>query len=209
MTPLDYADDGKLTIDVPRGVAWQSDLKVTASYDEGYFNKCASYEGSEIADALNKCRNAMVARHYGDGVMVDIGIGSGEFIRSRPNTLGDDVNHAALMWLSDNKLLALTDYSRYGAFSFWDVIEHIPDPETILRRIPIHAHAFFSIPVFDDLRWVPESKHYRPGEHIYYWTRGGFVAWMLSNGFYLLEMNNHETLAGRESIESFAFVRMF
>ncbi len=203
----DVIIDGELTCNLRRGRAWQTDLDVTTMYGVEYFNKCASNDASSIADALNVCRSSLVQRHYGDGLLVDVGIGSGEFIRHRPNTLGTDINPVALKWLADNEKLA-DDAATYQAFSFWDVIEHMPDPAIALSRIPIGGFAFFSIPVFDDLTRIRESKHYRPGEHLHYWTRSGFIAWLLHHGFYLLETNNGETIAGRDSIESFAFVKV-
>lgn len=199
--------DGELTCSLRRGRAWQTDLTVAVAYDAEYFDKCTSNDSSEIADALNTCRAALVSRHYGDGLVVDVGIGSGDFIRHRPNTLGSDINPVALKWLADNGKLADKGV-QYQAFTFWDVIEHLPDPAVVLNGIPVGGYAFFSIPVFDDLTRIRESKHYRPGEHLHYWTRSGFIAWLLRLGFYLIEVNDHETVAGRDGIASFAFVRV-
>ena len=54
---------------------------------------------------------------------------------------------------------------------------------------------------------IRDSKHYRPGEHLYYFTELGFAQWMARHGFELLEVSNFETKAGRDSILSFAFRR--
>lgn len=197
-----------LTLNHADGYARQTDLSLLVSYDGDYFNKCLGYEDTAIGDTLNACRNALVQRHYGDGWLVDIGIGSGAFIKSRPKTLGTDINPVALEWLHSVNLLA-SGFSNYKAFTLWDVIEHMPDPSKVLNQMPVDSMAFFSIPVFRDLHRIKESKHYRPGEHLHYWTRSGFVHFMLRHGFYLLEMNDDETLAGREGIASFAFVKVF
>jgi hypothetical protein len=76
-----------------------------------------------------------------------------------------------------------------------------------LQRVRLHAYVFASIPVFDDLYKVRDSRHYRPGEHLYYFKRQGFIDWMEAHGFLLLEWNDYESAAGRESINSFAFKR--
>lgn len=200
--------DEDLLVSWKMGYARQKDLTYTIDYGQDYFNKCAGYDDNDIAEHLNYVRKKLVKRHYGDGLLVDVGIGSGKFIRSRPDTLGLDINPVALQWLKDNGKLA--DQNKlYPAFTFWDVIEHMPHPEDFLECVPMGGYAFFSIPVFHDLSRIRESKHYRPGEHLHYWTRSGFITWMLKLGFYLLEMNNDETKCGRQDIESFAFVRMF
>lgn len=196
-------DDDLMVCD---GVAYQIDQGNLVVYDEPYYNKCLGYEGQQIAQRLNAGRIGFVAKHFGPGLLVDIGIGSGEFIKMRPRTHGRDVNPVAIEWLKRNELWAehLTDY---GAHTYWDVIEHVPTPEQYLSKIGLHCFAFFSIPVFDDLSRVRDSKHYRPGEHLYYWTHDGFIAWMDSHGFLLLESDDFETRAGRESIRSYAFKR--
>lgn len=200
-------EDGDLALCLANGVAYQRDREHIICYDEPYYAKCSSYAGQEIARKLNAGRVALVQRHYGAAPAVDIGIGSGEFIKTRGNTWGRDVNPVAIEWLKRNDLWA-QHLDCFGAFTFWDVIEHIETPEQVLREIPLHGFAFFSIPVFDDLRRVRESKHYRPGEHLYYWTADGFAMWMRAQGFLLLEMTDFETKAGRESIMSYAFKRV-
>lgn len=203
-----YSDDD-LLISHKKGYARQKDLKFTIDYGADYFNKCASYESSELADHLNHVRKKLVQRHYGDGLLVDVGIGSGEFIKARPNTVGTDINPVALQWLNSQGKLADSNLDKYSAFTFWDVIEHMPHPDDFLDCVPVGGKVFFSIPIFHDLSRIRESKHYRPGEHLYYWTRSGFVSWLLQQGFYLLEMNSDETKCGRDSIESFALARVF
>lgn len=187
------------------GIAYQADQSHLVPYDDAYWRKCAGYEGNEIATLVTQCRIAMVARHY-TGRVCDVGIGAGEFIKARPNTCGHDVNPVAIDWLRHHGLWAerLEDF---GALTFWDVLEHCPDPGEYLRCIGLHCFLFCSVPIFKDLARVRESRHYRPGEHLYYWTQHGFLDWMSGHGFLVLELNDHETRAGRDSIKSFAFKR--
>lgn len=197
--------DGDLALCIEHGVAYQRDMTVTEPYDESYWNKCAGYEDKGIALAINRGRIEMVAKWAGPVTRVcDVGIGCGEFIKKRGNTFGRDINPHAIQWLTRYGLWAhrLSDFS---AFTFWDVIEHVPRPADYFDEVPHGAHLFTSIPVFSDLRKIRESRHYRPGEHLYYWTPVGFVNWMSSYGFVLLERDDFETRAGRDSIMSFAF----
>jgi hypothetical protein len=199
-------EDGELNLCLEHGVAYQRDMANLVAYDAEYYDRYTSYEGQEIAQKINAGRVAMVGRHLGRNRVCDVGIGSGEFIKSRENTYGFDVNPVAIEWLKRNDLW-LVSFDYFSAFTFWDVIEHCPTPEDYLKQVPLHGWAFFSIPVFDDLRRIRESKHYRPNEHLYYYTRDGFVSWLEAHGLKLMEESDFETLAGRESIRSFAFKR--
>lgn len=185
------------------GFAYQADMRVTASYDNDYYNKCASYEGKEIAQKINAGRIEFVSRHH-DGEVLDVGVGSGEFIKNRADTYGYDINPAAREWLEESGLWR-DDFSLFRAFTFWDVIEHVPEPEGYFSQIEEGSYLFTSIPVFEDLSRIRESRHYRPGEHLYYFTRTGFTGWMWLHGFASVDHSTFETDAGRDSIESFAF----
>ena len=199
-------EDGDLMLCLDHGVAYQKDRDHIVSYDDEYYSKCASYEGQEIANKINAGRIDLVNRFVGVCAIVDVGIGSGEFLKRRGNTFGHDVNPVAIEWLKRNDLWAKNLTSAAGA-SFWDVLEHCPDPGAYLSQINLHAFCFVSIPIFYGLRAIRLSKHYRPGEHLYYWTEDGFVRWMEMHGFMMLEQSRFEIDAGRESIYSFAFKR--
>lgn len=200
-------DDGDLMLCHADGVAWQKDMTVTAKYDADYFSKCRGYEGQPIAEAISEGRIALVERHFGDGPLLDVGVGSGEFVRKRgKNTFGYDVNPEAEFWLRKEGRWS-SAFTVFKAFTFWDVIEHVPEPDDYLDRVVDGSYVFACLPVFADLRLIRESKHYRPGEHLYYFTRRGFISWMRAKGFRHLETAWHEVAAGRDSIVSFAFRR--
>ena len=199
--------DGDLVLCPEHGVAYQRDQTALVDYGEDYFEKCRGYEGQEIADRINAGRIAFVLRHFGPGRMLDVGVGSGEFIKRRPHTFGIDVNPAAVRWLREAGRLA-DNLDCFGAYSFWDVLEHVPTPEDYLRHCYLRSFVFLSMPIMPSLDRIRESKHYRPGEHLYYWTERGLVEWMAWHGFVLLEASDFETRAGRESITSFAFRRL-
>lgn len=204
--------DRDLNICERRGVAYQRDM--TFRMDDGvnaagenYFDHYRAFEGHEIARMLYAGRVALVDKYVGqDASVLDVGIGSGEFITSRGNTFGCDVNPKAIAWLKQNNKLG-RDFGEFGAFTFWDVLEHVENPDEYFSRMPERSFLFTSLPIFSDLAKVRESKHYKPGEHLYYWTEQGFVEWMRHYRFRLLERSDFETQAGRDSVLSFAFVR--
>jgi SAM-dependent methyltransferase len=198
--------DGDLMLCRHHGVAWQADMGFRVSVP--YFEKCGGYEGQEIAQKINAGRIALVDRYASPGRRVlDVGVGSGEFIKSRAETFGIDVDPDAQAWLKAAGKWA-DDFSAFRAFTFWDVIEHVETPEEYFDRMPAGSYLFTCLPIFDDLARIRESKHYRPGEHLYYWTQAGFIAWMKLHRFAHLATQTFETEAGRDSILSFAFYRV-
>ena len=204
---FEAVEDGDLMLCEAHGVAYQRDMKIRVAYDSDYFDKCAGYEDQAIARVINAGRIALVNKYVGaDAGVLDIGVGSGEFIKRRKNTFGYDINPAAIAWLKEI-MRWTTSFVPFEAFTFWDVIEHVEEPGEYFRRIHDGGYLFASLPIFDDLTRIRESKHYRPGEHLYYWTESGFVDWMALHGFKLLERQDYETRAGRDSILSFAFQR--
>lgn len=208
MAGFEAVADRDLMICERAGCAYQADMTVSVPYDEAYFNKLRGYEGSDIAVALNAGRVAFVNGWAGaETSVLDIGIGSGEFIRSRPKTMGMDVNPKAIKWLTENGKLAKSLW-HFHAFTFWDVLEHVRTPNDYFKEMVIGSHVFVSMPIFADLWRIRESRHYRPNEHYFYFTERGFVDWMAMYGFRLLATSDFESVAGRDSILSFAFQRV-
>ena len=197
--------DGDLILCPDHGVAYQADMTPRVDYGADYFEKCHGYEGTDIAEKLNAGRIAFVAKRFA-GRLLDVGVGSGEFVKSRPHTFGHDVNPVAAEWLRQAGRWS-DQLDSFGAFTFWDVLEHVPTPEDYLRHCYLHGFVFASVPIMSSVYSIRDSKHYRPGEHLYYFTELGFAQWMARHGFELLEVSNFETKAGRDSILSFAFRR--
>lgn len=195
-----------LTYAMRDGIAWQTDLMSTCPYDDAYFEKCLKNDESLIASELNAGRIAMVARHIGGNRVCDVGIGGGAFVRARPNTWGYDINPKAAAWLAMQGLLGMR-LEDFAGLTFWDTLEHLPQPEVYLDRVQLNQYVFCSLPVFQDLAHIKKSKHYRPGEHLLYFTEFGFLFYMMRQGFLFLEVNDFESRAGREGIKSFAFRR--
>lgn len=198
--------DGDLRFLESRGIAFQADMTASVAYDQQYFDHYRDLAGTPIARALNEGRRSMVERHW-QGPVLDVGIGSGEFLASSPEgSCGVDVNPCAVEMLKATGRYA-DDVSAFRAVTFWDSLEHIDAPEIYLKRIPRGAFVFVAIPIMADIAKVRESKHYKPGEHLYYFTEQGFVDWMALYGYRLLEISTHEMDAGRESIGAYAFCR--
>jgi hypothetical protein len=54
---------------------------------------------------------------------------------------------------------------------------------------------------------IAQSRHFKPGEHYWYFTTAGLIAWFWKLGFTCREANSMETMAGREDIGTFVFQR--
>lgn len=189
------------------GVAYQRDRTNRVEYDAAYFDKCAGYEDQEIARKINAGRIELVTKFAGRSCdVLDVGIGSGEFIKLRPYTWGFDVNPKAAQWLKERDLWS-DQVGLFSAFTFWDVIEHIDEPVAYFQHMMDWSFLFVCLPIFGNLDQIRKSRHYRPGEHLYYFTEAGFVNWMALHRFNLRERQDFETQAGRDSVLSFAFQR--
>jgi len=192
------------------GFAIQKDNTKSIEYGENYFEKYVNYEGTPTSVLLNKNRVAITEKYCKKHIL-DIGIGSGEFIKlSKLKVYGFDINPLGIQWLKFNKLY-VNPYDHLlpdiEGWTFWDSLEHFPDPQVILKLIQPNHYVFISIPIFFDILKIKESKHYRPNEHYYYFTPSGLINYMKRSGFRFLEHNDAEIKAGRENIFTFAFQR--
>lgn len=172
-------------------------------YDQSYFNKYVSYEGSEICTELNNSRVDLVKTYSSDYVL-DIGIGSGSFIKAHGKAYGYDINPAGVAWLKERDLYM--EPKQVHAVTFWDSFEHIRNPADILSEVT--GLVFMSIPLFNGVNHILRSKHFRKDEHYWYFTQTGLITYMSNLGFLMLESNRMESDIGREDIGSFVFKRI-
>lgn len=178
-----------------------------APYDAEYFRKYERYAATPLGRSLDRLRVDLVARHAGPAAVLDVGVGSGAFIEARGGkTYGFDINPAAVAWLEDRGLFRDPHERPVEVMTFWDSIEHIPDPAPMLANA--RRWVFVSLPIVPGAGPpAPDWRHLRPDEHCWYWTRRGFVRWMAGHGFRCVEHNMAESEAGRSDIHSFAFRR--
>jgi hypothetical protein len=172
-------------------------------YSGPYFEKYQALDDTPMGEALTRARVEMVARHCQSGV-VDIGIGGGRFV-TEADCWGYDVNAEAVAWLKARNRYFDIYANATEAICCWDSLEHIPDPEKLLAQVG--EWVFVSMPIYLSQWDCLSSKHYKPGEHLWYWTQSGLIAWFARLGFGCVEVNEKESELGREGITSFAFRR--
>ena len=179
-----------------------------APYDQDYFDSFDRNAQTELGRALMQARVNFVERHY-RGTLIDVGIGSGAFVELRNqrgrSTYGYDVNPAGLAWLEQRMLLVDPHLVSFDAVTLWDVLEHIPDFQSLLANV--REWVFLSLPMFRDAEHALRSKHFKPEEHYWFFSRDGLVFAMDLCGFALVSENTMETDLGREDIGTFAFRR--
>ena len=183
------------------GMGWHG--RPPMSYSGPYFAKYQQLDATPMGGALTQARLELVRRHFA-GQVVDIGIGGGRFV-SEAGAMGFDVNAEAVAWLKAQGRYYDPYQHHAEAVTCWDSLEHIPEPEKLLDHV--REWLFVSMPIYEGQAHCLQSKHYKPGEHIWYWTLPGLIDWMERHGFALVEMNQAESELGREGITNFAFRR--
>ncbi|HEY3984638.1 methyltransferase domain-containing protein [Cedecea sp.] len=193
------------------GLVWLPELgmgryPVPASrpYNPDYFARYQAMADTPMGVQLTAARIQLVSRHY-QGPVLDVGIGSGQFVNSYPGALGFDVNPAGVAWLHERNAFADLYADRWRALTMWDVLEHIDDPARAVGQAT--ESVFVSLPIFEGAEHILASRHYRKDEHIWYWTHDGIVRWFAEQGFRMVEHNRCESMLGRDGIGSYAFRR--
>ncbi|HEK1482706.1 TPA: methyltransferase domain-containing protein [Pseudomonas aeruginosa] len=171
-------------------------------YSGPYFEKYQALDATPMGAALTAARVDMVQRHF-DGEVLDVGIGGGRFVIESGGK-GFDVNEEAVQWLKSRNAYA-NPYKGVAAITCWDSLEHVPDPEALVRSVG--EWVFVSMPVYKDQADCLKSKHFKPGEHLHYWSVRGLIGWFAKMNFGCVEINERESDLGREGITSFAFRR--
>lgn len=189
--------------------------KRPALYDRQYWLEYQRRDATFAGAALTAARLRMVRRHVCANPydrppiteLTDFGIGGGRFMLvAGLLARGYDINPCAVRWLKSLERWVPWYRTEHPVATFWDSLEHLRDPAKALRRCT--GHVFVSLPVFVSREDVLASRHFKPGEHLWYFTPDGFVDYMRLQGFECLEHNDMETQLGRSSIGSFAFRRI-
>lgn len=206
---FEYRPYDDLMICEARGIAYQRDMtKRRVAYDNEYAKKFEAYD-VDISDAVTDARLSLIHRTAPQGLKyLDWGCGDGAFLGAARafdlDALGYEIIPDSARRLIASGLFA-DKVGDFDAVCMWDTLEHIDNPGALLQQMRSDALLFVSLPIFKDLGAIRESKHYRPGEHLYYFTAQGFIDYAALYGFRLLEQSDHEVIAGRDSIGAFAF----
>lgn len=177
-------------------------------YNQKYFDHYKFLETTKRGESITNERIDLVKK-YSSETVLDIGIGCGSFVsKMKSNTYGYDVNQVGINWLKEKKIF-LNPYeentSHIKCWTFWDVLEHLPDPDIILNIIKPLDFLFISIPIFIDFEKLTTNKHFKPNEHFLYFTNEGLIDYLREMNFELLHSDDVEIKLGREDIIRYVF----
>lgn len=181
-------------------------------YGDAYFQNYRNYRYSPIARDLNDLRRSLCR----DANVLDVGVGDLAFLdtleayNKRGLFLGYDVNPIAIrelqrrnQWLD---IFTETIPEEITTITLWDTLEHIPDPHRYFAAFG-GRNLIVSLPIFRDFRELKTSKHFKPNEHLYYFTNWGLIRWLSTYGYQLEFVTSMESEIGRDGILTFRFTR--
>jgi SAM-dependent methyltransferase len=197
------------------GYAMAANMDNIRAYDNEHWDLLKSYEDQPICKAITKGRIDLVKSYCRYQNILDIGCGTGYFIKKYTEktsylAYGFDILQNTITELKKHYLY-INPYDYIPAFikgvCLWDVMEHLPDPMKLLDLIPKNVYTFISMPIYEEITQeaIIKSKHYRPNEHLHYWSDNGLIEYMSKAGFDCLEKQDFETKAGREDIYTYVF----
>lgn len=179
-------------------------------YGRAYFDDYIERSRLRDSDRLMLVRENTVRNHH-NGEIVDFGAGACTFVQHMKQTgyrgiTGYDINPWSVQVLTNSQLYRDPWTGRKPeAMTFWDTLEHVADPEAIVSRVG--KWAFLSAPIFLCMDHARRSKHYKPNEHIWYFTARGLRSLFERCGFVCVEEHNKESETCREGIGTFVFKR--
>ena len=165
-------------------------------YDLEYFEKMLR-QNSGAAEQICRIRWEWIEQ-VNPRAVLDYGSGVGWFRAYRPA--------GAEVYTFDVGPFPQTgiELTLYDVVCFWDVIEHILDFSKVEPVIALARHVAISLPIIKGN--LALSKHFKPGEHLHYWTEESLVALFFKYGFNLLKKGTPEC-PPREEVSSFLFGR--
>lgn len=118
-------------------------------------------------------------------VVLDYGSGVGWFRAWRPRGVEVYSYDIANYPQTDIELVM------YDVVCFWDVLEHIPDFKVIEPILALSRHVAISLPIIANTD-LADWKHFKPAEHLHYFTQEVLDAFFERYGFSCIKMGQPE-----------------
>jgi hypothetical protein len=170
-----------------------------ADYNADYLLHYKLYGRTTFGKALNKKRWSFVLNNTQTNVLLDFGCGADSFSDLKPN--GIKVFSYDPYFKKDFSFL----HASLDTVTFWDSFEHI----TRLGIVPLLGakQIVMSIPIIYDGLDICSWKHFRPGEHIWYFSQKALIRLMQKWGYKIINSDDFESVMGREDIFSYCFLK--
>lgn len=169
-------------------------------YDLDYYeNMLRLY--SHTAKQINEIRWKFISS-LNPSTVLDYGSGVGWFRAWRPKgvkVFSHDIAPAFPQTGIDLRI--------YDIVCFWDVLEHIDDFRKVEPVLALAKAVAATLPIAPtESESIGSWKHFKPGEHLHYFTERTLTSLFDKYGFRLLEKGQPEC-PPREDVTSFLFVR--
>lgn len=199
-------------------LGWSTSPFDMSIYNRNYLNEYISRSKDRMSERLNSARIKEVLRYDTNSTLVDYGCGAGAFVEKAVNHFsccGMDVNRDALEYCKLRIKDATFVWAPWGmppyplqasVVTFFDSLEHVPSPVSLLLDCEASV-LVVSSPIFTSVEHVRWSKHFKPLEHLWYFTTKSLVELMRRTGYKAIRASSFESDIGREDIVTFGFVR--
>ncbi len=167
-------------------------------YDLSYYEKMLR-QNSRLAEKIAKVRWSFISRLNARFVL-DYGSGVGWFRAYKPS----DVEVDSFDIGPYPQTGILRDY--YNLICFWDVLEHISGFNELKDILTSTDYVALSIPIKPDKVPIEKWKHFKPGEHLNYFSEKSLDEIFRKYSFHLLAKGSPEC-PPREDILSLIYMR--
>ena len=139
--------------------------------------------------------------------VLDFGCGAGFFRTHRPEGVVVDSHDIMPVPQTGMRL------HEYDLVCFWDVLEHLPTFDSVKQMLNAKNVRFVAatVPIVParmvNHKSIETWKHWKPGEHLHYFTKETFTDLFYSFGFKLIKHGTPEC-PPREDAETFLFERV-
>jgi hypothetical protein len=189
---------------------FQTDLAVTISYDASYAHQYDHRPVREMSNLRWDFIQSELALPAGSRVL-DVGYGNGAFLKrareAEMSIFGIDLHTEDF----DVPVVNFDTRQEYDLACFFDSLEHFPDFAPILRLNT--RHVVVSIPDTPDFILTTPTKwrHYKPGEHLHYFSRSSLATFMRNWGFprRLAEGYPEDRLRGKLAVDGVSYDNIY
>ena len=176
---------------------YQSTPEVTAHYGQQYIHD--RYDAYPTTEAMSYLRLGYLKSFCPKGKLLDVGYGNGSFVKAALkagfDAYGNDVHHADY----GVREVELENHENWDVVTFFDSLEHFPDFRVVRGLARRAKWILVSFPCRP--RWFPHKrdwKHYRPGEHLHYFTLCSLATLFYTHTLYTC-VDLEDTIRGRLS----------